>query len=139
MHKNLEISLLRSFVSQIGTKAYEWAKWLNSIIIKYIIKCVWFTKTCKNPKMLASLVVENMFTNVSVTVTIEIIWNNVCTHSDIQPRKFPKESTSVKSSQYLYHWIAFPKPKWWNLPTKRWCLLEAVIKLQHVRFFLQVI
>ena len=47
-------------------------------------------KTCKNPKMLASLDVENLFTNVPVTETIEIFCNKVYNNPDIPPPKIQR-------------------------------------------------
>ena len=50
------------------------------------------SKTCKNLKILASLDVENLFTNVPVAETIEIVCNKVYNHPDIPPPKTPSES-----------------------------------------------
>ena len=92
---------MRPIVLQIGTITYETAKWLNFIITKYMnqeykisstYEYIELIKTCKNPKMLASLDVENLFTNVPVTETIEIICNKVYNHSDIPLPKIPRES-----------------------------------------------
>lgn len=50
------------------------------------------TKTVTNPKMLASLDVESLFTNVPVNHTIEIILNNVYNHPNLLAPNIPSET-----------------------------------------------
>ena len=64
-------------------------------MISWTYEYIELIKTCKNPKMLASLDVENLFTNVPVTETIEIICNKEYNHPDIPPLKIPRESMEI--------------------------------------------
>ena len=79
-HKQQIDPPLRPIISQVGTVTYDIAKWINSIIAPYMPKqymidstneFIQIIKTVKNPKLLASLDVESMFTNVPVEETIE--------------------------------------------------------------------
>ena len=54
--------------------------------------CIDLIKTFKNPKMLATLDVENLFAIVRVTESKEIICIKVYNHSDISPLKIPRKS-----------------------------------------------
>ena len=106
--KNVHDSPLRPIVSQIGTVTYQTAKWLNSIITKYMNKrymiestheFITISKSIENPKMLASLDVESLFTNIPVNETIDIIIHEVYNHPDIAPPNMPKES--LKNLLYI--------------------------------------
>ena len=100
-HKNVNDPPLRQIVSQIGTVTYETAKWLNSIITKYMdrkymvestYEFIQIARSINKPKMLASLDVENLFTNVPVEETIEIILDKVYNHHEILPPNVPRDS-----------------------------------------------
>ena len=107
-HKNVHDPPLRPIVSQIGTVTYQTAKWLNSIITKYMNKrymiestheFITISKSIENPKMLAPLDVESLFTNIPVNETIDIIIHEVYNHPDIAPPNMPKES--LKNLLYI--------------------------------------
>ena len=49
-------------------------------------------RSINKPKMLASLDVENLFTNVPVEETIEIILDKVYNHHEILPPNVPRDS-----------------------------------------------
>jgi hypothetical protein len=92
---------LRPIISQIGTVTYDTAKKLNSIIAPYMPKkhmiestyeFIQLARTVTNPKMLASLDVESLFTNVPLHETIEIIVENVYKHETLAPPPFPADT-----------------------------------------------
>jgi len=95
IHKRLVNPPLRPIISQVGTVTYNISKKLNSIVSKYMprrytVKSSYeFISMLKsnNPgdNILASLDVENLFTNVPVDETIEIIINNVYNHPTLTP------------------------------------------------------
>ena len=96
-HKNVTNPPLRPNVSQIGTVTYTAAKLINTIITPYMPKkfmigstfeFIMISKTIKKPKLLASLDVESLFTNVTVLETIEIILNNVYNNDENHPLIF---------------------------------------------------
>ena len=81
--------LLRPIISQIGTVTYLTAKWLNSMITKYMNKrymiestyeFITISKFIENPETVASLDVESLFTNIPVNKTTEIIVHEVYDH-----------------------------------------------------------
>ena len=107
IHKNSTNPPLRPIVSQVGTATYSTAKWINSIIIPYLPKhfqidstydFIEISRTIVEPKMLASLDVENLFTNVPVAETIQIILDNVYQHSVLPP---PRHVPRVIMEQLL--------------------------------------
>jgi len=100
-HKDKNNPPLRPIISQIGTVTYETAKKLNDIINPFMPKehminstneFIEITKTVSNPKMLASLDVVSLFTNVPVHDTIEIILNNVYNHPNLPAPNIPSET-----------------------------------------------
>jgi hypothetical protein len=99
IHKRLIDPPFRPIISQIGTVTYEISKHLNDIIKKYIPKkyqaestyeFLSMLKQCNVPGMLASLDVENLFTNVPVAKTIDIIIDNVFHSEHISPPKIQR-------------------------------------------------
>jgi len=99
IHKSITDPTFRPIISQIGTATYEASKFLNNIIKQYIPKTyqvestyefLSLIKSCKNPPMIASLDVDNLFTNVPVSETIEIILKNVYNNDSIPPPIIPK-------------------------------------------------
>jgi hypothetical protein len=99
IHKDKSDPPLRPIISQIGTPVYNLAKSLNSIIMKYMPKehvidstyeFIEICKTVNNPKYLASLDVESLFTNVPVRETINIILRNVYENPDLRPPMIPR-------------------------------------------------
>lgn len=96
-HKNKDNPPLRPIISQIGTVTYDLAKKLNNLITPYMPKkymiestheFVQIAKTVTAPKLLASLDVESLFTNVPVDDTIQIILKNVYNHPFLKPPSF---------------------------------------------------
>ena len=86
IHKDQLNPPLRPIISQVGTITYEIAKTINDIITpympqKYIINSTYeflqIAKTKKNAKMMASLDVDSLFSNVPVSETIDIILSYV--------------------------------------------------------------
>ena len=82
IHKSLHNPPFGPFISQIGTVTYEISKIINSIVVKYLPKqyqvgstyeFLTLLKDNQHPGMLASLDVDNLFTNVPVSDTIDII------------------------------------------------------------------
>ena len=99
LHKSMKNPPLRPIISQIGTVTYDISKTLNKIISKYIPKkytlqntyeFISLLKLCENPKKLASLDVESLFTNVPVHDTIDIILKNVYNNPNISAPKIPQ-------------------------------------------------
>ena len=81
-HKSEADPPLRPITSQVGTVTYDTAKRLNSIIAKYMPKqfmiestfeFIEIARTVNCPKMLASLDVESLFTNVPLLTTIDTV------------------------------------------------------------------
>ena len=96
-HKNKIDPPLRPIISQIGTITYDIAKQLNTTITPYMNKnhmiestheFIQIARTVTEPKLLASLDVESLFTNVPVDETIEIIIENVYNHPTLSPPPF---------------------------------------------------
>ena len=96
----LDCTVQRCLPTQVGTITYDTAKWLNGIITKFINKrhmanstyqFIELTKFIENPKLMASLDVESLFTNVPVLETIEIICDSAYNHQNIPPPK-PQET-----------------------------------------------
>ena len=90
---------LRPIISQIPTPTYNLAKSLNKIISPYIPNQYTIKSTenfldilhnSESSGIIASLDVESLFTNVPVDKTIDIIINNVYSHPNLPPPKFPK-------------------------------------------------
>ena len=82
IHKNITNPPLRPIISQIGTPTYEVAKNLNLLLKSYLPEkysinstdeFISLIKTTTRPGILASLDVENLFTNVPVRETIDLI------------------------------------------------------------------
>ena len=101
IHKSRTDPPMRPIISQIGTGTYTISKALNSIILpylhtKYMIRSkaefVELSRTVKSPKFLASLDVENLFTNVPVGETIDIILNNCYSHDKLPPPDIPRNT-----------------------------------------------
>ena len=99
IHKSMKDPPLRPIISQIGTPVYNTAKELNSIITPYIPKefvidstyeFIEICKTINQPKLLASLDVESLFTNVPVLSTIDIILKQVYEHPTLKPPDIPQ-------------------------------------------------
>ena len=99
IHKNKNDPPMRPIISQIGTVTYNTAKELNALITKYLPKkymvestyeFIEISKSIKMPKLLASLDVDNLFTNVPVTETIEIILENTYNHNKLPPPDIPR-------------------------------------------------
>lgn len=101
IHKRIINPPLRPIVSQIGTPTASVAAELNHIITrympnKYMVKSTnEFMSLVKGADLpsgstLASLDVENLFTNVPVEKTIDIIMNNVYNHKSLKPPNIPK-------------------------------------------------
>ena len=91
-HKNKENPPLRRIASHLGTVTYKTANLLNETIFKYLDKkymvnstyeLISLSQTIKNPKLIASLDIESLFTNVSVLDTIKIISDSAYNHPDI--------------------------------------------------------
>jgi len=100
IHKSIQDPPLRPIVSQVGTATYSTAKLINKLISPYMKKqymvestfeFMEIAKTIRSPKLLASLDVENLFTNVPVFETIEIILKSVYDHDTITAPSIPKE------------------------------------------------
>ena len=94
IHKNATDPPLRPIISQIGTPTYEVAKTINKIITPYMNKkymvestydMVNIIKSIKANKLLTSLDVVNLFTNVPVKETIDIIIQEVYNHETLPP------------------------------------------------------
>jgi hypothetical protein len=99
IHKNSDDPSLRPIISQIGTPVYDLAKELNSVIVRYMPKKYMvdstyeFVEICRsidNPKFLASLDVESLFTNVPVLETIDIILSNVYETPEVKAPSIPR-------------------------------------------------
>jgi hypothetical protein len=106
-HKDIRNPPLRPIVSQVSTVTYDTAKWLNSIITPFMPKThmvestfefIQIAKTIENPKLLASLDVESLFTNVPVLETVNIILENVYNHPDLPP---PRQISKVIMKKLL--------------------------------------
>ena len=104
IHKNSTDPPLRPIISQIGTPTYEIAKLLNNMLSKYIPtgymiqstdELMNILKTTTARGTLASLDVENLFTNVPVKETIDIIINNSYNHSTLNPPVIPKATLKL--------------------------------------------
>ena len=101
-HKNQVNPPLRPIVSHVGTVTYNRAKWLNETIVKYLDKKFMVNSTCEfirlsqtinNPKILASLDVGSLLTNVPVVETIKVICDAVYNHPNIAPpRIIPRDA-----------------------------------------------
>ena len=98
IHKNINNPPMRPIISQIGTATYSTAKYLNSLLSPYLPKkhliqstyeFIEISKQVKSPKLLASLDVENLFTNVPINKTIDIIIENAYNHPTIPPPDLP--------------------------------------------------
>ena len=100
IHKDKNDPPLRPIISQVCTVTHEIAKKLNEILTPYIparhmIKStqefIDILSTHKEQGYLASLDVENLFTNVPVDDTINIILDNVYHNEYIPPPNIPKQ------------------------------------------------
>ena len=101
IHKTLVDPPLRPIISQVGTVTYETAKRLHAIISPYMPKkylidstfeFIQIARTVQNPKLLASLDVESLFTNVPLQQTIDIIIQDVYHHETLVPPPITPES-----------------------------------------------
>ena len=90
---------LRPIISQIPTPTYQLAKTLNKIITPYIPNDYMLTstndfidvlQTHSNNGIIASLDVENLFTNVPINETIDIIVEYSYNHPTLPPPKISK-------------------------------------------------
>ena len=97
-HKNLVDPPLRPIISQVGTVTYTTAKKLNSIITPYMQKrymidstseFIQIARTVRNPKMIASLDVESLFTNAPLLQTIDIIIESIYHHPTLKAPRIP--------------------------------------------------
>ena len=93
-HKDKNNPPLRPIVSQVGTVTYDVAKRLNALIApfmqkRYMIEStqefIEIVKTVKQPKLLASLDAESLFTNVPINDTLNIIIDAMHNHPDLPP------------------------------------------------------
>ena len=91
---------LRPIISQVTTPTYQLAKKLNNIIQKYIPSTYMLSSTNQLIDIvqlkecygqIASLDVENLFTNVPIDHTIEIITNYCYNNQNIPPPDIPKK------------------------------------------------
>ena len=96
----LENPPFRPIISQIGTITYELSKKLNELIIPYLprkfnVKSTYeflsLLRENKESGTMASLDVSDLFTNVLVSATIDIIIRNVYNHPHLPPLEFPPE------------------------------------------------
>ena len=88
---------LRPIISQVTTTIYQFTKTINELITPYLSynsniksteELIEILKTHKPKKgIISSLDVENLFTNVPVLETINIIINNIYHHPMIPPLK----------------------------------------------------
>ena len=101
MHKNATDPPLRSIISQVLSPTYSILKELNTLITpylpqKYSIKStdelLLLLRTTQPKGMLASLDIENLFTNVPVNTTIDIILECVFENPDKRPPNIPRKS-----------------------------------------------
>ena len=81
-HRDLLDPLLRPIISQVETVTHDLAKHLNNIIVPYMpqkymlsstYEFIQISQTINSPKLLGSLVVEILFSNMPVSETIVII------------------------------------------------------------------
>ena len=86
--------------AQVGTVTYEVAKRLNALIAPFTQKrqmiqstqeFIEIVKTVKQPKLLASLDVENLFTDIPIKDTLNIIIDAVYNHPDLPPPSFSQD------------------------------------------------
>ena len=127
IHKSSDDPPMRPIVSQIGTVTYNTAKEPNTIIAKYLPKqhmiestyeFTEISKTVKCPKLIASLDVENLFTNVPVNETIKIIIDNVYNHTKLPPPDIPRNILE-KLLKICTTETPFQAPRWNYLSTNR--------------------
>jgi hypothetical protein len=101
IHKKIINPPMRPIVSQIGTPTAQVAQQINQVIVKYMPKkymiestfeFLTLVKPFSYPQnyQLASLDVENLFTNVPVYDTIDIILKHVYHHPIFAPPSIPK-------------------------------------------------
>ena len=100
IHKRLRDPPLSLIISKIGTVTYETSKCLNSIIVPYMprkfnIKSTYailaLLRSSECPRQIASLDVENLFTNVPVDEAIEIILKSVWHHGTMPAPKMSQD------------------------------------------------
>jgi hypothetical protein len=101
IHKTLHDPPFRPIISQIGTPVYDLAKKINSIIVQFLPKryivessyeFIHMLNHQREHGMLASLDVENLFTNVPVLETIEIILKCVYNNAELAAPKIPRST-----------------------------------------------
>ena len=94
IHNSITDTPMRPIISQVGTVTYDLANTLCTIISPYIpqkfminstYEFLEIVKRTENVQMLASLDVENLFTNVPVAETVEIILD--CAYNQEQIKK----------------------------------------------------
>ena len=99
IHKNKNNPPLRLIISQIGTITYEISKKLNEILTpytpaKHMIKStnefISIVQGVEEAGYLTSLDVENLFTNVPVSETIDIIIQNAYHNPKVAPPDIPE-------------------------------------------------
>ena len=99
IHKNTKDPPIRTIISQIGIPTYEIAKSLNKIIVQYMPKrhmvestyeMLNIVRTMTQRKKMTSLDADNLFTNVPVNTTIDIILEIVYENENIKPLDMPR-------------------------------------------------
>ena len=100
IHKSTLDPPMRPIISQVGTVTYDLAKSLCNIISPYMPRNFMIGSTyefleiargTEDVKILSSLDVENLFTNVPVEETINIIIDCVYNHNEIKKPTIPQE------------------------------------------------
>ena len=99
IYKNTEDPLVRPIISQISTPTYDITKSLYKIIVQYIPKRHMFEstyemlniiRTMTEKKIMTSLDTDNLFPNVSVNTTINIILESVYENENMKPLDMPR-------------------------------------------------
>ena len=99
IHKNTKDPPIYPIISQIGTPTYKIAKSLNKIIVQYMPKrhmvestyeMLNILRTMTEKKIMTSLDTDNLFPNVSVNTTINIILESVYENENMKPLDMPR-------------------------------------------------
>ena len=101
IHKSKEDPPLRPVISQIGAVTYDISKKVNYIVSRYIPRKFCFQSpyefltmlratTVTTSSRMFSMDVENLFTNIPIAQTIEIVLKNVYHNEQIPPPKIPE-------------------------------------------------
>ena len=100
IHKSMHDPPIRPIISQVGTVTYDLTKTLCNIISPYMSRNFMINSTyefleiargTENVKLLASFDVENLFTNVPVEETIDIIIECVYNNDKIKKPNIPRD------------------------------------------------